>query len=490
MKIKHFIDNASSFLLEPNKRERTSARRRIAWATTIAAGFLTLGIIHGLSFAWRKARRIPTEKSPHKATNIFQNVHPSTEQAHQPKVNSIISQIESKNPENEKAKETVAENIASAIDTEKQSPPKKTENSVASKPLSDSDESIIGLLALDPLNQQPIETCRERFDALSQNQKQQLRKKFERAYDGYSSTHPLDDECIACVDEISAAIFQVENNAHFFSLGQSPAFFMEMERARHPEKSGRLQYIPFSGDWHGIMHGKDELTIDYPGKEKSESNRKAIEIDNSNLIAPDDRLIEMKDSIPSEQQVNCLRSYLKRIGLDPIAIVNREEPSIIIDYIQRGAGLYSFLTIIYNWAVELGIPKEAIKQKLRLELISQTAVTMGIYKKNAFLEYIALNFGPLCSSYRGHIISSDYRHGIYGTIFDKNQDRWRIVKKCPRSRWIDFTREDFHPFNHENNEEFALNLVRIFDYAGRNKPFSTNFHENFSSAAPNELISS
>jgi hypothetical protein len=120
-------------------------------------------------------------------------------------------------------------------------------------------------------------------------------------------------------------------NSHLFSLGQSPAWFVEMARLLDPN-SDRYGFIAFSGSWF-ISEDGDSTTY-----------RSGYRVDE-------------KLTKPGEKEVSFYRKYLAEIGLSPTAVISRYKNTgkntVILEYSETGGGLASFLSILKAWSDEL-----------------------------------------------------------------------------------------------------------------------------------------
>ncbi len=65
------LNSISSFLIEPQKEDRSPFAKKMAWAVTIIIGIGTLGFAQALSLLWRKLRPVVRNESHKKIDEIF-----------------------------------------------------------------------------------------------------------------------------------------------------------------------------------------------------------------------------------------------------------------------------------------------------------------------------------------------------------------------------------------------------------------------------------
>ncbi len=114
-------------------------------------------------------------------------------------------------------------------------------------------------------------------------------------------------------------------------LGQSPAYIIEaLQRLDEIDgiKEQRAHRIAFSGRW----------------------------------FTSDGCLFNPLEEKPNTKQTTAYRKYLEKNGFDLAKIVERhqktETKTIVIDYVQSGAALYSFLDVLFAWAEEYDLLEE------------------------------------------------------------------------------------------------------------------------------------
>jgi len=112
-----------------------------------------------------------------------------------------------------------------------------------------------------------------------------------------------------------------------YGLGNTPAFLIEICKILDTQHPKHFEHIAFSGSWWFCDVGPNEL-------DREEAYT------------------------PSFEQIKCYRSYLTTIGLDPKTLSMQDKRIVIVDLVDTGGSMKSFLEIFKNWADEIGVTKE------------------------------------------------------------------------------------------------------------------------------------
>jgi hypothetical protein len=72
--VEKFLDNTTSFIMDPSNKNRTPLNKGLAWGLTIFMGVGTVGIAHGLSAGWRKLRHIDKNDTHDMISELFQRL--------------------------------------------------------------------------------------------------------------------------------------------------------------------------------------------------------------------------------------------------------------------------------------------------------------------------------------------------------------------------------------------------------------------------------
>lgn len=277
------------------------------------------------------------------------------------------------------------------------------------------------------------------YSKLETKAKRELEEEFNKCFPcgGYpGSRETFEANWIKFVFELSEELFSPYKNSNVFILGQSLAWLMTTHQLQ--ESSNNLSPVAFSGDWYGLFNGKgEEVVIDYPGKEKSESNRPGTKLTKA---TPDLSLRRIATAAPTREQELAYRSYLRQVGLTPLQIIDSEKPFVIMDYIQKGGGLRSFLEILYTWAQEEGIPASKLRPKIHLHLVSHSDYIEAHYPKEGggkeqHEKYARNIFHDTAGKITYFHIADETT--CLGRLFNKSEDERRLIKKLPKSKWVE-----------------------------------------------------
>ncbi|MFH1507015.1 MAG: hypothetical protein ABIG46_01115, partial [Candidatus Omnitrophota bacterium] len=73
--------------------------------------------------------------------------------------------------------------------------------------------------------------------------------------------------------------------------------------------------------------------------------------------------------LPKEDAREAYRKYLTKIGLSPMAIIGRDNKTVIIDYVETGEGIMSFLDFLLEWAKDKVLWGEDLTPRLKESII-------------------------------------------------------------------------------------------------------------------------
>ncbi|MDF2966044.1 MAG: hypothetical protein K0Q51_1432 [Rickettsiaceae bacterium] len=148
--------------------------------------------------------------------------------------------------------------------------------------------------------------------------------------------------------ESASKIMYAFPNAKIFSLGQSPAWIVKAAEYLSIYKpysnfNQEFGYIPFSSNFYRLI------------KEQREAYDKPVhaiyEVSFSNLSS-------------YSEQIKCYIDLLGRLGLNSIDIIKRyeslQQKTVIIDFTHTGAGLASFISIMFGSLKEASSPLSSI----------------------------------------------------------------------------------------------------------------------------------
>ena len=151
---------------------------------------------------------------------------------------------------------------------------------------------------------------------------------------------------------------------------------------------------------------------------------------------------------PSESQVKAYRHYLKELEMDPQSIVKNAREghkTVLMDYMESGNGMRSFLELIDDWAKE-----EHLDQEVREALILHIFQHKELFKKDVS----ALQ----SKEFNGHNYATRI-HRIEGKMLEYMVDSDHLGVSYPPKRWLELTptETDFEdPLRVQSN-----NLIRF-----------------------------
>lgn len=75
------------------------------------------------------------------------------------------------------------------------------------------------------------------------------------------------------------------------------------------------------------------------------------------------------------EAIEAMRSYLRRLGLDPEGLATRRRPAAFIDLVCTGDTFGRLTSFLHNWAKEIGYDWNAVRRRVRLVGITERTKT-------------------------------------------------------------------------------------------------------------------
>lgn len=281
----------------------------------------------------------------------------------------------------------------------------------------------------------PLEKIKQDYLKMDENEKENLTSLYAETFcfGCGGAMMPFADNNIKEVFNVAHQLFNPHTEKFVLALGQSPAWLLEIAKLDGKNSKG-MDHIAFSGDWWGIVDndGVEQLE-DYKGRaiERTEKTK--------GLIITKTTILTKLKTLPTNEQIKNYQIYLERIGCTPAQIMNRNEPTVIVDYVQRAGGLRSFLDILYLCAKESGISADQLKNKLEIhflyELVFLSNMTPEI-SKNDYQDYLTINFDSLASKmyFTPTTDGVVYKNSIE-FLFNKTDENQRLIKRFPYNKW-------------------------------------------------------
>jgi len=252
--------------------------------------------------------------------------------------------------------------------------------------------------------------------------------------DGYSNRDPLNSDWIGILFDFAQKLLAPHSpKSTIFAIGQTPAWILAAGRAADPSRKDKLRHLAFSGSWWGIADatGK-EYTVSFEG-----SSTKTTGNSWKNYEAGQ-TLRKFSDRAPTGPQLAAYRKYLARIGFHPRAIVQAEHPTVIVDYVQRGGGLRSFLDVLFDWAQDEGFSKDQLKAKMHLQLIYGNTDAGRFSSQDAFVCFLTEIFSPLSAKLEFTFIEPIEELTLL-RLTNKSDEKRRLIKRFTWNAWNEET---------------------------------------------------
>jgi hypothetical protein len=280
------------------------------------------------------------------------------------------------------------------------------------------------------------------YEHLSEPEKDTLRKEIDS--NDQTKSHPLMcGQSMQLLTHYAQQLLEQHPHDRIFCLGQSLAYLTQtahiiqiLERKSMPshtnnapvrtKSTATFTFIPFSGYFFAAE--KDPM-------------------------APGSIIFKKKEKdFPSEHKIKSYRAYLASIGFfSPRTIIDEyvqnKKYSVIVEYTQSGKGLFSFLSIIRDWAQEEGLSQE-LHQALKLYVLTcQKQLPIGLVFS---------------------LTQYQFDYSIF-EITDNDFANDRLVMNFQFYRWdSDDPEENPHNFHPSRNAQ--LLRFHIVDYVTNNNP--------------------
>ncbi len=147
--------------------------------------------------------------------------------------------------------------------------------------------------------------------------------------------------------------------ARVYSIGQTAAWVVKVaeQSAKYKRKKQTHGYIAFSGSF--VQEQPKSLS-----QSETSSTRR------SSFFGEFSKTFYMKGGLVHENQY---REYLKTLGMSPKEIINKAKKgnkTVLVDWIQQGESLASFLFVLFRWADDEAV-KDALKKSLEIVVLCQ-----------------------------------------------------------------------------------------------------------------------
>lgn len=264
------------------------------------------------------------------------------------------------------------------------------------------------------------------YRSLSHNDIQTLNNEFEATFN-----QQMILKNPANIDELIATARELNNrykNSVIVSLGQSPAYIVKAAEILNELENNKYQneykYLAFSGRFlsKNRFPPSYEEEEPYPNKIFYQSPRY---------------------SLPTENQLEAYKKYLKLLKLDPIEITNRfnksQIPTVFVEYMQHGESLASFLYTLNAIAATEGINKELFKKATKYYTFQPQQFGSSIISE------ISVNIPPYPSASLENAQLANNRLMIGLANADIFHDR--LVPNYPNQDWIQVNPNQFIPSN-------------------------------------------
>jgi hypothetical protein len=188
---------------------------------------------------------------------------------------------------------------------------------------------------------------------------------------------------------------------HLVGIGRTPSWLIEIAKLidlqDFPEK---YKNVAFSGRWYKFE---------------------------KHLLKP------TPQSQPTPEQISAYRHYLEQIHFTPQIIIDHDErdhrKTVLIDFLETGLSLYSFIKVLYEWADELNLTA-----KLQLALIIHDLSTSNRDEKDSLLESVSLRVNQFNVDY-----FTDHHYDIHWRFLAESSEKISgvfPVTKFAKEDWL------------------------------------------------------
>jgi hypothetical protein len=303
-----------------------------------------------------------------------------------------------------------------------------------------------------------IQEIIKELNAKTPKKRSEISQKFHKKFPSeHWSREPFSDYFISRVAEFSDEVFSKHSQNDIFCLGQTPAWLALFPKIK--SKGEQIHSIAFSSGWYSLL--------DIQGQELVLCNRKdtppgARCISENEKINPKTKLIFNKDRAPNRAQTIAYRKYLVQKGLSPKLILDKDKPTVIMDYVQSGAGLKSFLNFLMVWAEEESISPQKLKAKLIVHFITHFSDFSFFGGAKNFKRYLDNNFeGYRCVSTSISSYEKDPCRVLTELMNKCKDDEHRLIKKNPCRNWCEQSGTYFK--NNKENIRLIINQIYRFE---------------------------
>lgn len=308
---------------------------------------------------------------------------------------------------------------------------------------------------------------REKYQLMSEKEKEDLHLKYEGRfiYGGRPGDRDIfSDHWFESAVELTEELFKsISENQAVFAVGQSPAWLLEYAKIRKNQPQ-HWHHVAFGGNcWYipDPQNNTQAVTLLQNSYMLSRCEGSDRPIKEGEKIAARTRLIKRTDSTPSPEQVASYRSYLKKIGCDPEQICSRPDKTVLIDYVQSGCGIKTYLEFLDQWAQELGC-QEKLHEKLQLKLLVFEVEGRNFGSHENHLNFLRLNLGTYIKPQSLHFTVINRDGGIYAmtSIAEKSEDR-RLMIRLTQKQWANAAQKGFVDYESKNIENIGLIYAQL-----------------------------
>lgn len=215
-----------------------------------------------------------------------------------------------------------------------------------------------------------------------------------------------EERCGKKIIDTAYKVIKKYSKERVFSLGQSPAWVVKVAELLAKKKGSNQMFrgIAFSGRYVHERHGPNIGGVGSGGYERR------------------CRVYYMDNPREYEGQY---RAYLASIGMSPREIVEKAASgvkTVLIEYVQTGASLASFLFTLYRWALDEGCSIDEGLQVvvLRKDFCKLGGITLGEYSKYIQFDRLAVEDSMIVPLANG---------------LDKGEESDRLVARYASDAW-------------------------------------------------------
>jgi len=204
----------------------------------------------------------------------------------------------------------------------------------------------------------------EKYKGLSDEDKQKLRDRFFEVFEPEANrrVYPLiKDEKVRALIDASRELLQKYPGEKIIAFGRSPLWFVESAKIIEISAAGEDPTRKLAAERFGYVAFSGRPFASVP--------------------------------FATQKQIADYHEYLKNTGFDPVSIVNRNEKTVIVEYVlTKGIVLSSFLDILMRLADKQGVPQEKLKDKIVLHIIQEDTLKNTAPKFNDRFGVSSVNY--------------------------------------------------------------------------------------------------